>query len=179
MNPSNDVVVAPLQELVGDENPPNYEPMTFKQYRSMIRRTGVNGKSYIKSRAHGWMDPHKLHVFFASRPLTWLGHVLFCIYSTCPAIYIKWRTAGVWHAFFPAIRCGSWFSTRVLLRTRNASFPPPFWWVGRWVRAYVFAFALLATSLTFPSLIDYVPFPSTSQNNPYTCQSYSLVVAYL
>ena len=50
MNPSNDLVVAPLQELVGDENPPNYEPMAFKQYRSMIRRMGVNGKSYIKSR---------------------------------------------------------------------------------------------------------------------------------
>lgn len=50
LNPANDMLVAPLQELCERSGKkPLYNAMTFKQYRSFIRRKGTNGKGHLNS----------------------------------------------------------------------------------------------------------------------------------
>ncbi|KAH7298395.1 hypothetical protein KP509_25G041200 [Ceratopteris richardii] len=49
INPGNNTVVSPLPELVPRNELPAYNAMTFKQYRSFIRRMGTNGKGHINS----------------------------------------------------------------------------------------------------------------------------------
>lgn len=56
LNPGNEIVVAPLPELVGDKKLPAYNAMTFRQYRSFIRRSGTNGKGYLSSMASPTAD---------------------------------------------------------------------------------------------------------------------------
>ncbi|XP_028764397.1 probable 2-oxoglutarate-dependent dioxygenase At5g05600 [Neltuma alba] len=48
-NPKSDVVIEPAKELVTEERPPLYPPMTFDQYRAFIRTKGLNGKSQVQS----------------------------------------------------------------------------------------------------------------------------------
>lgn len=48
-NPANDGLVAPLKELVKDGTSARYQAMTFKEYRSSIRRIGAKGKYTVES----------------------------------------------------------------------------------------------------------------------------------
>eukprot|EP00250_Pteridium_aquilinum_P000377 c10411_g1_i1 orf=79-1242(+) len=48
-NPSNERAIGPIKELVSPTHPPRYEPMTFKEYRSFIRRNGTQGKQIVES----------------------------------------------------------------------------------------------------------------------------------
>ena len=52
INPTNDTLVAPLPELLESKNngcaiEPAYIPMTFREYRSFIRKSGTNGKGHL------------------------------------------------------------------------------------------------------------------------------------
>lgn len=50
VNPGNDQVVSPLEELCKKSGTrPRYNAMTFKQYRYLIRRKGTNGKGHLNS----------------------------------------------------------------------------------------------------------------------------------
>ncbi|MCO5561087.1 hypothetical protein L7F22_014708 [Adiantum nelumboides] len=48
-NPSNEQEVGPIRELVSPKHPARYMPMTFKEYRSFIRRSGTQGKQFVDS----------------------------------------------------------------------------------------------------------------------------------
>ncbi|KAH0465627.1 hypothetical protein IEQ34_005730 [Dendrobium chrysotoxum] len=48
-NPKSDLLVGPIQELVGPEQAPLYQPMTFDQYRLHVRKRGLHGKSQVES----------------------------------------------------------------------------------------------------------------------------------
>lgn len=49
-NPNGEKDVGPIKELTNDEsNPARYKHMTFNQYRTLIRRNGIKGNSYVKS----------------------------------------------------------------------------------------------------------------------------------
>ncbi|RAL39261.1 hypothetical protein DM860_002794 [Cuscuta australis] len=47
-NPGGEVVVKPLDELVTENNPAMYLPMTFNEYRAFIRSKGPQGKSQVE-----------------------------------------------------------------------------------------------------------------------------------
>lgn len=48
-NPKSDVVIEPAKEVVTEERPPLYPPLTFDQYRVFIRTKGIRGKSQVQS----------------------------------------------------------------------------------------------------------------------------------
>ncbi|XP_020588105.1 probable 2-oxoglutarate-dependent dioxygenase At3g111800 isoform X2 [Phalaenopsis equestris] len=48
-NPKGDVLVGPIQELVGPEVAALYKPMTFNQFRLHVREHGPRGKSQVES----------------------------------------------------------------------------------------------------------------------------------
>ncbi|KAI5075450.1 hypothetical protein GOP47_0009526 [Adiantum capillus-veneris] len=48
-SPSNEKEVGPMKELVSASRPARYTPMTFKEYRSFIRRSGTQGKHVVDS----------------------------------------------------------------------------------------------------------------------------------
>ncbi|KAF6153647.1 hypothetical protein GIB67_027514 [Kingdonia uniflora] len=48
-NPKSDLVIKPAQELVTDERPSLYQPMTFDEYRLSIRTRGPQGKTLKSS----------------------------------------------------------------------------------------------------------------------------------
>lgn len=48
-NPSNEQVVGPLKEIVNKATPARYQRMSFKEYRSFIRRSGTKGKETVES----------------------------------------------------------------------------------------------------------------------------------
>ncbi|VFQ90974.1 unnamed protein product [Cuscuta campestris] len=47
-NPGGEVVVKPLDELVTENDPAMYLPMTFNEYRAFIRSKGPQGKSQVE-----------------------------------------------------------------------------------------------------------------------------------
>lgn len=48
-NPRGDVLIKPVEELVTEEKPALYSPMTFDEYRVYIRTKGLSGKSQVES----------------------------------------------------------------------------------------------------------------------------------
>lgn len=48
-NLNGESVVGPIKELLHDSNPPRYRQMTFNEYRTFVRRTGIRGRSYLES----------------------------------------------------------------------------------------------------------------------------------
>lgn len=48
-NPKGDLVISPAEELVTEEIPALYPPMTFDQYRLFIRTKGLCGKAQVQS----------------------------------------------------------------------------------------------------------------------------------
>ncbi|GAB4827606.1 Jasmonate-induced oxygenase 2 [Ancistrocladus abbreviatus] len=48
-NPKGHLPLGPMKELVGPDNPPLYQPMTFNEYRLYIRLRGPRGKSQVES----------------------------------------------------------------------------------------------------------------------------------
>lgn len=48
-NPNGDKVLSPAKQLVDEDSPPLYAPMTFNEYRLFIRKRGPLGKSQMKS----------------------------------------------------------------------------------------------------------------------------------
>ncbi|XP_054780142.1 jasmonate-induced oxygenase 2-like [Prosopis cineraria] len=51
-NPKSDAVIEPAKELLTEERPPLYRPMTFDQYRVFVRTKGLCGKSQVQSLNH-------------------------------------------------------------------------------------------------------------------------------
>ncbi|KAE8695606.1 Alfin-like 1 isoform 1 [Hibiscus syriacus] len=48
-NPKSDIPIKPVEELVSEEKPALYPPMTFDEYRLFIRLKGPKGKSQVES----------------------------------------------------------------------------------------------------------------------------------
>ncbi|KAE8697701.1 hypothetical protein F3Y22_tig00110610pilonHSYRG00114 [Hibiscus syriacus] len=48
-NPKSDIPIQPAEELVNEDQPPLYNPMTYDEYRLYIRMNGPCGKSQIES----------------------------------------------------------------------------------------------------------------------------------
>ncbi|KAL0344457.1 UNVERIFIED_CONTAM: putative 2-oxoglutarate-dependent dioxygenase [Sesamum radiatum] len=48
-NPKGDILMKPAEQLVTEDHPPLYPPMTFDQYRLYIRTRGPSGKSQVDS----------------------------------------------------------------------------------------------------------------------------------
>ncbi|CAI9777265.1 unnamed protein product [Fraxinus pennsylvanica] len=48
-NPRSDILIKPVEELVTEEKPALYSPMTFDEYRVYIRTRGPCGKSQVES----------------------------------------------------------------------------------------------------------------------------------
>ncbi|KDO68941.1 hypothetical protein CISIN_1g018097mg [Citrus sinensis] len=48
-NPKSDIPIEPVKELVTEESPSLYPPMTFDEYRLFIRTRGPKGKSQVES----------------------------------------------------------------------------------------------------------------------------------
>ncbi|KAJ6831171.1 putative 2-oxoglutarate-dependent dioxygenase [Iris pallida] len=48
-NPRSDLLLGPARELVTEERPQLYEPMTFSEYRLYIRKKGPQGKAQVES----------------------------------------------------------------------------------------------------------------------------------
>ncbi|KAI0526866.1 hypothetical protein KFK09_002459 [Dendrobium nobile] len=48
-NPRSDLLLGPMPELVNQDRPAMYQPMTFDQYRLYIRKQGPRGKSHVES----------------------------------------------------------------------------------------------------------------------------------
>eukprot|EP00249_Psilotum_nudum_P019012 c27062_g1_i1 orf=30-1169(-) len=48
-NPANDVVISPMKELVREAKLSSYLSMSFREYRSFIRRQGTKGKEIIQA----------------------------------------------------------------------------------------------------------------------------------
>ncbi|XP_020578907.1 probable 2-oxoglutarate-dependent dioxygenase At3g111800 [Phalaenopsis equestris] len=48
-NPRSDLLLGPLPELVNEDQPARYQPMTFDQYRLYMRKQGPRGKSHVES----------------------------------------------------------------------------------------------------------------------------------
>ncbi|KAK9126067.1 hypothetical protein Scep_014913 [Stephania cephalantha] len=48
-NPRGDLVLEPAKELVSEDRPALYQPMTFNEYRTYIRTSGPRGKSQVES----------------------------------------------------------------------------------------------------------------------------------
>ncbi|KAK8577194.1 hypothetical protein V6N13_122186 [Hibiscus sabdariffa] len=48
-NPKSDIPIKPVEELVSEEKPALYPPMTFDEYRLFIRLNGPKGKSQVES----------------------------------------------------------------------------------------------------------------------------------
>ncbi|KAH0468723.1 hypothetical protein IEQ34_001955 [Dendrobium chrysotoxum] len=48
-NPRSDLLLGPMPELVSQDRPAKYQPMTFDQYRLYIRKQGPRGKSHVES----------------------------------------------------------------------------------------------------------------------------------
>lgn len=55
-NPKSDIPIEPVKELVTEESPSLYPPMTFDEYRLFIRTRGPKGKSQVESmKSPRWM----------------------------------------------------------------------------------------------------------------------------
>lgn len=50
-NPKSDLLIEPAKELVTEEKPALYPPMTYDEYRLYIRRQGPCGKAQVESLA--------------------------------------------------------------------------------------------------------------------------------
>lgn len=50
-NPKSDLIIQPAKELVTEERPALYPPMTYDEYRLYIRMKGPCGKSQVESLA--------------------------------------------------------------------------------------------------------------------------------
>ncbi|CAK9139938.1 unnamed protein product [Ilex paraguariensis] len=48
-NPKDDIIIEPSKELITEDRPALYPPMTYKEYRIQIRIKGPSGKSQIES----------------------------------------------------------------------------------------------------------------------------------
>lgn len=48
-NPKNDLLIQPAKELVTEDRPALYAPMTYEEYRTYIRTKGLRGKSQVES----------------------------------------------------------------------------------------------------------------------------------
>ncbi|KAM7271693.1 hypothetical protein ACFE04_030907 [Oxalis oulophora] len=48
-NPKSNIPIAPLKEIVSEDKPALYTPMTFDEYRLFIRTMGPRGKSHVDS----------------------------------------------------------------------------------------------------------------------------------
>ncbi|CAM8963598.1 unnamed protein product [Rhodiola kirilowii] len=48
-NPKSDILIKPLEELVSEDTPALYTPMTFDEYRLYIRTKGLHGKAQVES----------------------------------------------------------------------------------------------------------------------------------
>ncbi|KAF8032034.1 hypothetical protein BT93_D1054 [Corymbia citriodora subsp. variegata] len=48
-NPKSDLLIQPAQELVTEDRPALYSPMTYEEYRTYIRTKGPRGKSQLQS----------------------------------------------------------------------------------------------------------------------------------
>ncbi|GMH15401.1 hypothetical protein Nepgr_017242 [Nepenthes gracilis] len=48
-NPTGNLLIEPIKELVTPQKPALYRPMTFNEYRLYIRSTGLHGKSQVES----------------------------------------------------------------------------------------------------------------------------------
>ena len=48
-NPQSDLLIQPAKELVTEDRPSLYSPMTFDEYRLYIRTKGPSGKSQVDS----------------------------------------------------------------------------------------------------------------------------------
>lgn len=48
-NPKGDKKIEPIKELVTENSPSLYPPMTFNEYRTFIRTRGPCGKSQVES----------------------------------------------------------------------------------------------------------------------------------
>ncbi|XP_048139069.1 jasmonate-induced oxygenase 4-like isoform X1 [Rhodamnia argentea] len=48
-NPKSDLLIQPAKELVTEDRPALYSPMTYEEYRTYIRTKGLRGKSQVES----------------------------------------------------------------------------------------------------------------------------------
>ncbi|KVH94849.1 Non-heme dioxygenase N-terminal domain-containing protein [Cynara cardunculus var. scolymus] len=48
-NPKGDILIQPAKQLITNEEPALYPPMTFNEYRTFIRLNGLHGKSQVES----------------------------------------------------------------------------------------------------------------------------------
>lgn len=48
-NPRGDMVIEPANQLIMKDDPTQYQPMTFDEYRIFIRTKGLHGKSQVES----------------------------------------------------------------------------------------------------------------------------------
>ena len=48
-NPNGNILIEPAKELIKEDQPPLYAPMTFNDYRLFIRTRGPCGKSQVES----------------------------------------------------------------------------------------------------------------------------------
>lgn len=48
-NPKGDIAIEPAKELVTQDSPALYPPMTFNEYRTFMRTRGPCGKSQVES----------------------------------------------------------------------------------------------------------------------------------
>lgn len=48
-NPKIDLLIQPAKELVTEDRPALYSPMTYEEYRTYIRTKGPRGKSQLES----------------------------------------------------------------------------------------------------------------------------------
>lgn len=54
-NPKGDKPIKPMQELVKENNPPQFIQMTFNEYRLSIRKKGPRGKALVESLKAGYI----------------------------------------------------------------------------------------------------------------------------
>ena len=53
-NPRGDIVIEPIKQLIMEDEPKQYQAMTFSEYRKFIRVEGLHGKSQVESlKSHG------------------------------------------------------------------------------------------------------------------------------
>ena len=48
-NPKSNIPIEPAKELITEDKPALYSPMTFDEYRLFIRMRGPQGKSQVES----------------------------------------------------------------------------------------------------------------------------------
>ncbi|KAI3788689.1 hypothetical protein L2E82_01462 [Cichorium intybus] len=47
--PRGDIVIEPIKQLITEDKPAQYQPMTYKEYRMFVRMKGLHGKSHVES----------------------------------------------------------------------------------------------------------------------------------